>query len=136
MNKTLRGLFVAGVPASLGILFGVGVILYGVQTAHKTEPASAPASQEDKAAQTSGSQTSTTASADDGATKSFVTSTCGACHGQDLKGAFGPSLAAAGQKLSEDEIVTILKNGKGSNMPKGLATGKEADIAKYLKTFK
>lgn len=130
MNKTLRGLLVAGVPATLGILFGVGVILYSIQSGHKTEEASAKTDQKQ-------AQSSSTASASGGNNemKSFVTQTCGACHGQDLKGALGPSLYKMGQSLSEDEIVNVLKNGKGA-MPKGLATGKEAEIAKYLKTLK
>lgn len=130
MNKTLRGLFVAGVPATLGILFGVGVILYSIQSGHKSEEASAKADQKQ-------TQSSSTSSASGGKSemKSFVTQACGTCHGQDLKGALGPSLFNAGQTLSEDEIVNVLKNGKGA-MPKGLASGKEAEVAKYLKTLK
>lgn len=128
MNKTLRGLLVAGVPAALGILFGVGVIMYGIQAGHKSEEATAKADQKQ-------TQASSTA-ADGNEMKGFVSQNCASCHGQDLKGAFGPSLIKAGQTLSEEEIVNILKNGKGSSMPKGLANGKEAEVAKYLKTLK
>jgi mono/diheme cytochrome c family protein len=131
MNKTLRGLLVAGVPAALGILFGVGVIMYGIQAGHKSEEASAKEDQKQKQ-----TQASSTASGGGSEMKGFVSQNCATCHGQDLKGAFGPSLIKAGQSLSEEELVNILKNGKGSSMPKGLASGKEAEVAKYLKTLK
>jgi cytochrome c551 len=59
----------------------------------------------------------------------FVKSSCAGCHGSDLKGGMAPALV--GTALSKDEIVNILKNGKGS-MPGGLAAGKEEQVADYL----
>lgn len=132
MSKTLKGLLVAGVPATLGILFGVGVIVWGVNDTHK-KAAEATANEEQKPAQ-QGNATDSSAGGKD--MKAFVTQNCSTCHGQDLKGKVGPSLIDAGHKLSEEEIVQILKNGKGTMMPAGLAKGQEADVAKFLKTLK
>lgn len=62
----------------------------------------------------------------------YANSTCIGCHGKDLEGASGPNLTKVGSKYSKDEILEIIKNGKGS-MPKNLVKGEEAEsIAKYL----
>ncbi|MFC4769181.1 c-type cytochrome [Effusibacillus consociatus] len=127
MKQYLKGLLVAAVPATLGILFGLGIIFYGLNHMHKTEEASAKPAEDKKQTQSSG-----TANAD---MKSFVQQNCASCHGADLKGNVGPSLVAAGQKLSEQDIAKVLKEGRGI-MPKGLANGKEAEVAKYLKSLK
>ncbi|SEA40173.1 cytochrome c551 [Thalassobacillus cyri] len=61
---------------------------------------------------------------------------CASCHGGDLSGGAGPSLKDVGSKYSKDEILNIIKNGKGS-MPAGQATGEDADmIAGWLATQK
>lgn len=114
--KTLKGLLVAAVPATLGILFGIGVIMYGLN--HNSQEAAAKPGETKEAA---------------GDMKGFVKNNCSGCHGGDLKGGVGPSLV--GTALSEEQIADILKNGRNA-MPKGLAAGKEAEVAKYLKTLK
>ncbi|GAX91933.1 c-type cytochrome [Effusibacillus lacus] len=123
MKQTLKGLTVAAVPATLGILFGIGVILYGIN-GHKTEEAAAKP-EGTKQEQAAGGATSEIGN--------FVTQNCATCHGQGLKGGFGPKLV--GTALDEKAIVDILKNGKGQ-MPKDLAKGKEEEVAKYLKSLK
>ncbi|TKD70157.1 cytochrome c550 [Pseudalkalibacillus hwajinpoensis] len=58
---------------------------------------------------------------------------CASCHGGDLGGQVGPALTAVGGKYSKDEILGIIKNGKGSGMPAGLIEGEQAEaVAKWL----
>ncbi|WP_366161235.1 cytochrome c [Bacillus infantis] len=58
--------------------------------------------------------------------------TCVSCHGINYEGGVGPSLYNVGSKYSEDEILNILINGKGS-MPQGLISKEEASsMALYL----
>jgi cytochrome c551 len=39
---------------------------------------------------------------------------CATCHGGNLEGAFGPALQQTGKKYSKEQILEIIKNGKGS----------------------
>lgn len=58
--------------------------------------------------------------------------TCAGCHGQTLEGAVGPNLQKIGGTLSKDQILEVLKNGKGQ-MPPGLAKGNDAEtLAAWL----
>jgi len=59
----------------------------------------------------------------------FVNQNCASCHGADLSGGVGPALK--GTALSADEIIEVVKNGRGT-MPGGLGKGREAEIAEYL----
>ncbi|SIS36844.1 cytochrome c550 [Salimicrobium flavidum] len=57
---------------------------------------------------------------------------CASCHGGDLSGGVGPNLQGIGDRLSVDEIVSVIENGKGQ-MPAGLYTGEEAQqVAEWL----
>ncbi|CAM3599398.1 cytochrome c551 [Hydrogenibacillus schlegelii] len=84
--------------------------------------------------QTEGGQTGT-GTATGGATaqaESLFKSTCASCHGQDLSGGLGPDLRQVGARLSEDEILSIIENGKGT-MPGGLLKGDDAKaVAAWL----
>ncbi|WP_339227337.1 cytochrome c551 [Oceanobacillus sp. FSL K6-2867] len=51
---------------------------------------------------------------------------CASCHGADLSGGAGPSLAQVGSKYSQEEIAEIVKNGKGS-MPAVNVAGEDLD---------
>lgn len=76
-------------------------------------------------------QSADTTSSDPGR-QAFANSSCVGCHGKDLEGASGPNLTKVGSKYSEEEILNIIKNGKGS-MPKNLVEGRDAEkIAQYL----
>ena len=50
---------------------------------------------------------------------------CASCHGQNLEGAVGPKLSDIGSRLSQDEILNVIENGKNT-MPPGLSKGDEA----------
>ncbi|BCJ85885.1 c-type cytochrome [Effusibacillus dendaii] len=128
MKQTFRGFLVAAVPALLGIVFGVGVIIYDLHPNKAAETAAAP--KEESAAKPAAA-----GGAVDAATKKFVSTTCASCHGADLKGGFGPNLHEVTKNMSEADIVKVLTDGKGQ-MPKGLAAGKEEAVAKYLKSLK
>ena len=57
---------------------------------------------------------------------------CSKCHGGDLVSGGAPDLNAIGTKYSKDELLGIIKNGKG-NMPGGLLTGEDAEaVASWL----
>lgn len=63
----------------------------------------------------------------------FVTKTCAGCHGADLSGGTGPGLV--GLNASKEQIMEVLKNGKGI-MPGNLAAGREEEVADYLLTLR
>ncbi|QHE53581.1 cytochrome c551 [Pontibacillus sp. HMF3514] len=68
--------------------------------------------------------------------KKYFKQSCAGCHGADLSGNNGPNLQTIGSKYGKDEILNIIKNGKGS-MPGNMASGKEAEtIAAWLATKK
>jgi cytochrome c551 len=57
---------------------------------------------------------------------------CASCHGQNLEGAVGPNLTHVGGKYTKEQILEILKNGKGS-MPGGLVKDGDAEtVAAWL----
>ena len=61
---------------------------------------------------------------------------CSACHGGELQGGAGPELSAVGDKYSQEEIETIILEGKG-NMPDQLLEGEEAKaVAEWLASKK
>ncbi|MGF2617893.1 c-type cytochrome [Rossellomorea vietnamensis] len=62
----------------------------------------------------------------------IVNQKCSSCHGGDLSGGMGPALKNIGSELSEDEILSVIQNGKGS-MPKNIIEGDEAEaVAEWL----
>ncbi|MFP5112622.1 cytochrome c551 [Bacillaceae bacterium C204] len=57
---------------------------------------------------------------------------CSSCHGGDLTGGMGPNLTKVGSKYSKDEILNIIKNGKGQ-MPANVVSGDDANqVAEWL----
>ncbi|MCA1031457.1 cytochrome c [Bacillus timonensis] len=57
---------------------------------------------------------------------------CAGCHGGDLGGGAGPNLTAVGSKYSQEDIASIIANGKGI-MQGGIIKGEEADaVAAWL----
>ncbi|WP_018755340.1 menaquinol-cytochrome c reductase cytochrome b/c subunit [Paenibacillus terrigena] len=65
---------------------------------------------------------------DDPAMESMKTATCLSCHGTDLKGQVGPSLRGIGDTLTQDDILGVIKNGKG-NMPAMYDTAKSSGLS-------
>lgn len=59
---------------------------------------------------------------------------CSSCHGNNLEGKVGPKISDVGSRYSKEQILDILKNGKGNGaMPKGLISGDDADkVATWL----
>jgi cytochrome c551 len=59
---------------------------------------------------------------------------CMACHGNDLSGVVGPNLQKVGARLSSDQIVTQISNGKGAMPPfKGTLKAEEINaLAQWL----
>jgi cytochrome c550 len=61
---------------------------------------------------------------------------CIGCHGNQYQGGVGPALKGVGDRLSQDEIKTIVTRGKGT-MPKNLVPVEQAaDMAKWLAELK
>lgn len=57
---------------------------------------------------------------------------CLGCHGGSYEGGMGPALKGVGDKKSEDEIKTIIKDGKNA-MPDGLVPEEKLDeMTKWL----
>ncbi|WP_341282761.1 cytochrome c [Paenibacillus sp. FSL H8-0537] len=56
-------------------------------------------------------------SVQNGAPEIIYKKKCMSCHGTDLQGRRGPSLQSIGSRLTEEEIVDIVTNGK-NGMPK------------------
>ncbi|ATO49105.1 cytochrome c551 [Brevibacillus laterosporus] len=89
---------------------------------------SQPAPEEKPAAEKASGDTATASAGEE----KFKQSSCIGCHGVDLKGATGPSLETIGSKYNKDEILEIIKNGKGS-MPANMSKGEDAEtIAAWL----
>ena len=57
----------------------------------------------------------------------IMKSSCISCHGSDFEGGAGPGLIDVGKRMSKEEILSILENGKGI-MPEGLVTPDEARL--------
>ncbi|WP_079478186.1 c-type cytochrome [Halobacillus salinus] len=71
------------------------------------------------------------------AAESVFQNNCASCHGGDLGGGVGPSLQEVGSKYSADEIVDIIKNGKGQMPKQGAVSDDDAQlVASWLETMK
>ncbi|WP_391120428.1 cytochrome c551 [Psychrobacillus sp. L3] len=83
---------------------------------------------------TTGTTTTETAKVDP---EKIVQAKCTTCHGGNLQGQGGtPNLMTVGSRLSKDEILNVLKNGRGG-MPGGLVSGDEAEaVATWLSNNK
>lgn len=65
--------------------------------------------------------------------KDIVQQTCTACHGEQLEGGVGPNIQHATETYSNEELMRILINGKGT-MPGEIVNEEEAqEIITYLK---
>ncbi|MGB7999433.1 MAG: cytochrome c [Anaerobacillus sp.] len=72
------------------------------------------------------------------AAKATYKRNCLSCHGDNLQGKVGPKLADIGSRLSKDEILTTIQNGKGQ-MPGNILNGdkeKEENVANWLADMK
>ncbi|MGG5251984.1 cytochrome c551 [Neobacillus sp. SM06] len=79
-----------------------------------------------------GTDTSQNGGAQAGDPQKIVSQKCSTCHGGNLEGSVGPNLQKIGSKYSKDEILNIIKNGKGG-MPAGVISGKDAEkVAEWL----
>ncbi|RSK28601.1 c-type cytochrome [Bacillus sp. HMF5848] len=76
----------------------------------------------DNAASSGGDSGAATVAAD---VEKVYQRSCVGCHGQNLEGGVGPALTATGANLSQDEIESIIVNGKGG-MPGNLVSGEDA----------
>ncbi|WP_226580566.1 c-type cytochrome [Halobacillus litoralis] len=74
---------------------------------------------------------------DTAAAEKVFQNNCASCHGGDLGGGFGPALTNVGADYSADEIVNIIKNGKGQ-MPaqEGVSDEDAQLVASWLETKK
>ncbi|WP_338754823.1 cytochrome c551 [Bacillus sp. FJAT-52991] len=61
---------------------------------------------------------------------------CMSCHGENLEGSVGPALDKIGSKLSEEDILNVIKNGQGG-MPPNVVEGADAEaVANWLASKK
>ena len=103
----------------LGLLFGILLVLAACGgNDEATEPA-------DNNAGTDGETTTVNA-------EKIYEQNCSACHGAELGGGAGPELAKVGSKYSQEEIETIIAEGRGI-MSGGIIEGEEATaVASWL----
>ncbi|MBD8013604.1 MULTISPECIES: cytochrome c551 [Planococcus] len=108
----------------MAILFGSALILGACGGGDTTEPEEAPAD--------SGGEEAAAVDAEQ-----VVQQNCISCHGENLEGAGNfPALNNVGSRLSQDEIRSVIENGKGA-MPANIIEGEEADaVAEYLASMK
>ncbi|GGA18297.1 cytochrome c551 [Psychrobacillus lasiicapitis] len=108
----------------LAVIFGAGLMLAACGGGNDE------ANDNDTAADTDTAPTNETASVD---AEKIVSSKCISCHGGNLEGQGNfPALNDVGSRLSEDEILNVIENGRGA-MPAGLVTGEEAQaVAAWL----
>ncbi|WP_078543871.1 cytochrome c551 [Litchfieldia alkalitelluris] len=57
---------------------------------------------------------------------------CGSCHGQDLSGGVGPALTAIGSTYSQEEIESIIEEGKGIMRGKIIVGPDAVAVAEWL----
>ena len=113
----------------LGMISMVG-LLSACGGGNNAAPAPAPAKQETPAP--SGNQAPAGNTANATAAEGLYKQSCASCHGVDLKGAVGPDLTKVGSKMTKDQILAQINNGKGA-MPPGLLKGADADaVATWL----
>ncbi|GGK03080.1 cytochrome c-551 [Lentibacillus kapialis] len=68
-----------------------------------------------------------------GAAEELFQNNCASCHGQDLSGGAGPDLTSVGADHSADDIVNIIKNGKGQMPAQSQVSDEDAQtIASWL----
>ncbi|WP_342600401.1 cytochrome c551 [Psychrobacillus sp. FSL H8-0483] len=103
----------------LAVIFGTGLILAACGGNKEAEPA-----------EPSNGTTTENVKVD---AEKIVTSKCISCHGGNLEGQGNfPSLADVGARLSQDEILNVIENGRNA-MPAGIITGEEAQaVAAWL----
>jgi cytochrome c551 len=74
---------------------------------------------------------------DTAAAEKVFQNNCASCHGGDLGGGMGPALTNVGADHSADDIVEIIKNGKGSMPAQDQVSDEDADlVANWLATKK
>lgn len=72
------------------------------------------------------------------AKEAYEKGTCASCHGGNLEGSAGPSLEKVGAKLSKDEIIDIINNGRGQMPPMkdNLSDEEKENLAAWLSGLK
>ncbi|MGD8190252.1 c-type cytochrome [Brevibacillus ginsengisoli] len=102
------------------------------------QPAQQPAAQQPAAQQPASTPSQGADTVDTAKAEGVFKQTCAGCHGVDMQGQIGPKLADIGSRLSKDQILDVLKNGKGGGgMPAGLVQGADAEnLAAWLATKK
>ncbi|MED0891231.1 c-type cytochrome [Aneurinibacillus migulanus] len=70
--------------------------------------------------------------------KTMASSQCLSCHGQNLEGGIGPSLAGVVDRLKPEGVVEVLKNGRGGMPPLGAGWSDQqmSSMIEYLTTVK
>ncbi|TQR20261.1 cytochrome c551 [Psychrobacillus vulpis] len=111
----------------LAVLFAAVLMLAACGGAKESKPA-------DTSTDTGTTTTTETASVDP---EKIVKAKCTSCHGGNLEGQGSfPALSDVGSRLSNDEILNVIENGRGG-MPGGLITGDDAKaVADWLATKK
>lgn len=84
---------------------------------------------DDKATDTGGDAGGDTAAVN---AEDVYTQSCAACHGGDLKGGVGPDLTKVGGNLSQDDIKTVILEGRGQMPAQNLNDEEATAVAEWL----
>lgn len=107
----------------MALLFGTALILGACGGDETAEPEPAEETPEEAPAEEESSVDA----------EQIVNQNCISCHGENLEGQGNfPALNDVGSRLSEDEILTVILEGRGA-MPEGIIQGEEAEaVAAWL----
>lgn len=110
--------------AWLALLFGTALVLGACGGGDDTSDEGSSDS-----TTTTTEETTTDSGADTAKGEELVKKNCTSCHGGNLEGMGNtPALSDVGSRLSEEEILDVIVNGRNA-MPKGLLTGDDAKAA-------
>ncbi|GAB7386694.1 hypothetical protein BSNK01_05300 [Bacillaceae bacterium] len=118
-------------------LLAVSVLFSGCGGAKEEGQPEQGQQQQEQANQPPGAETAPAGDVDAAAAEKVYQQNCMSCHGQNLEGGAGPKLSDVGARMSKEEILQIIQNGKPPRMPGGLVSGQEAEnLAAWLATKK
>ncbi|GAA0375178.1 c-type cytochrome [Bacillus horti] len=86
----------------LGVILGMFLLVLAACSSDQSEPAEEPGESEESGGEVAFQEAIDT-----------YQNSCISCHGTDLQGGAGPDLREVGANLSQDEIETVIRDGRG-----------------------
>jgi mono/diheme cytochrome c family protein len=112
----------------VGLAFAAATLIFAVAACGKSNNNTVPSAPASPPAAPSGSATTSAADAE-----AIYKTNCMSCHGVDLGGGVGPSLAKVGARMSVDQIKTQIENATVQNDAKTRRNQRGRSVAKHQK---